>query len=276
MATLAEQARALFPYMPAELLNLYATAWAETGSSALALQTIRQNRDVYDRYFPGNLRADGTVRLDEMSYLSTVEGYRRRLSDLGVPPDTVLGPERLRALIEGDKSPSEFGDQISTLWAQVMSQSDQIRQAYGDYYGSAGFSDAAIFGAAIDGTGDPLSFEHRIRSAQVGGQAATYGFDLARSEAERLASFGLDSQAANKVFAAASTELPNLNDLVARFNDPNDPLTIEDYADAVVVGRPEQLNVVQRLLGRQAAQFSATSSTYAADNQGRLVGLRQT
>ncbi len=276
MATdLYSQAKALYPFLPEELVRLFADSWTESGNPQFALMQVRQNRAVYDRYFPGNLREDGTIRLNEMEFLSTVEGYRARLSSFGVPPDVLLGPEKLRALIEGDVSPNEFGDKLDALYGGVLSQGDAIREAYASQYGISGLSDAAIFASAIDGTTSPSVFESRIRSAQVSGAAKERGFNLAKAEAERLSSFGLDLQAGRKLFSSAAKDLPALNDLIGRFNDPNDPLTINDYTEAIVIQDPKKMDVLTRLLGRQAASFSATSGQFATDQSGVVTGLVQ-
>ena len=275
-ADLYTQAKALFPYLPEELVRLYAESWASTGDTGLALMAVRSNRAVYDRYFPGNLRQDGTIRLGEMDYLSTVEGYKRRVASFGVPADLVLGPDRLKALIEGDVSPNEFGDKLNALYVGVITQSNFIREAYARDYGAGGLSDAAIFASALlnDGKTSPIELERRIRSAQVGGEAASYGFSLAKAEAERLSSFGLDQQASRKLFAQAATDLPNLNELLGRFNDPNDPLTAADYADAFVVQDPNKLSVLTRLLGRQAASFATVQGQFATDQSGAVTGIK--
>lgn len=275
-ADLYTQAKAMFPYLPDELIRLYADSWAESGNAQLALMSVRQNRAVYDRYFPGNLRGDGTVRLNEMDFLSTVEGYKRRLASFGVPADVVLGPDRLKSLIEGDVSPNEFGDKLNALYVGVITQSDFIREAYARDYGAGDLSDAAIFASALlnDGKTSPIELERRIRSAQVGGEAASYGFSLAKAEAERLSSFGLDQQASRKLFAQAATDLPNLNDLLGRFNDPNDPLTASDYAEAFVVQDPNKLSVLTRLLGRQAASFNTDQGQFVTDQGGQVTGLK--
>ncbi len=275
-ADLYTQAKALFPYLSDELVRLYADNWATTGDTGLALMAVRSNRAVYDRYFPGNLRQDGTIRLGEMDYLSTVEGYKRRVGSFGVPADVVLGPDRLKSLIEGDVSPNEFGDKLNALYVGVITQSDFIREAYARDYGAGGLSDAAIFASALlnDGKTSPIELERRIRSAQVGGEAASYGFSLAKAESERLSSFGLDQQASRKLFAQAATDLPNLNDLLGRFNDSTDPLTASDYADAFVIQDPNKLNVLTRLLGRQAASFGPDQGQFATDESGAVTGIK--
>ena len=105
-----------------------------------------------------------------------------------------------------------------------------------------------------------------------GGEAKFRGFDLAREEAERLNTFGLDQQAARTLFGQAQSELPKLNDLVARFNDPNDPLTIEDFADAVVLSDADQAQRIGRLYGQQRSLYSE-QDLFARSEGGGLSGL---
>ncbi|HVF75490.1 MAG TPA: hypothetical protein VM938_10615 [Acidimicrobiales bacterium] len=271
------QVRLLFPYLPEPLVQVFADAWTTTGSPEMALHTMRQNRAVYDVYFAGNRREDGTLRLSEFEYLSNVEGYKRRLAEFGVPPDLVLTPERQRALIEGEKSPAEFEAELSALYVGVMSAGEHVRAWYADNYGAVEISDAALFASVIDRAASPMEFERRIRASQVGGEASRYGFgaQVDLEEAERLTAFGLEGEGARRLFSRAAQELPALNDLVRRFNDPDDELTVDEFADALVVQDADQIRTIGRLLSRSRAQFGS-DELVERDRSGRLTGLRPT
>lgn len=265
-------ARRTFPFIPEAILRVFADAWAELGDVGLALSAMRQSPR-YDEFFPGNRRPDGTVRLGESEYLSTVEGYRRRLGEFGVPVGSVLTAEKQRQLIEGEVSAAEFGDRLNRAYTQVVANIAPVREFYAREFGAGGLSDAAIFASAITPGRSPLEFQRDIATAQVGGEAARAGFDLAVDEAERLRSFGLDQEAARSMFTQAQAQLPRLNELIARFNDPDDELTLDEFAEAVVIRDPDQLRQIERLFGRQRAAFSPTGSV-AGDRSGRLLGLR--
>ncbi|GAG16371.1 unnamed protein product, partial [marine sediment metagenome] len=105
MATIADLAPA---WLPPELARAWENEYTAlggsgvTGSSDAAAEIIRQDpkyRPIYDRYFPGSRRDDGSLRLNEQDYYNRAQSYRDSLSSVGLNPD----------LYEG-----KFGDMIAT------------------------------------------------------------------------------------------------------------------------------------------------------------------
>lgn len=264
----ARRARALFPWIPEALLGVFVDAWIEFGDPDMAMAALRQDSR-YDTFFAGNRREDGSVRMSEADYLSTVEGYDRRLRSYGVDPADFA--DRKRGLIEGEVSANEFGRRLDGLYLNVVTQGDQIRQFYAQTTGATGLSDTALFASALDGKISAPEFEKRIRTAQVGGTAAEFGFARSVAEASRLESFGLDAQAARGIYSEAAQNLPTLSALNARFGDPNDPLTIDDYENALVVRDPDELMTLTRLVRQGNVEFSRYG--VATDQSGAQRGL---
>lgn len=266
-----EQARLLFPFIPNELVSVFAESWERFGSTDLALAQMRQDPR-YDRIFPGIKREDGSVRMTEAEYLSTVDGYKRRLGQFGVPPETVLTPEKQAALISGDVSAQEFGQRLNQAFTGIISNIEPVREFFAANFGAGQLSDAAIFASALDPGKSPLEFQREIEQAQIGGEAALRGFDVARAEVERLESFGLDQVAARRLFGQAQEQLPRLNQLLERFNDPDDEVSLSEFSDAVVIADPNQLRQFERLFRRSTSGFSRVGG--AAQNRlGAFAGL---
>lgn len=263
------QSRLMFPWIPEALRGVFLDAWDRYGDPNLALDVLRQDKR-YDEFFPGNRRADGTVRLPEGDFLSTMEGFDRELGFFGLDGKDFV--EQKRKAVENGVSPSELAARLGTVYTGVVTQGDQTRAYYAQKYGAGGLSNQAIFASAIDGKTSPLEFQRRITASQIGGNAAQFGFDLNVAEADRLAAFGLTDQASSNLFAQASKELPRLGELQQRFNDPSDPLTIEQYDNALVLNDPKQLDVFQRLYGRQRSLYSPSGGA-ATDQSGRQTGL---
>lgn len=272
-ASYEEQARLLFPWMPPELVALFAAKMAEFGGEAtLAIAAVRQD-PVYDTLFPGNRRDDGSLRLTEQQYFATVEGYRRRIDQFGLNPDDVLRG-RTADLISGDVSPAEFEDRLNRTYTGIIQNIDQIRGWYADNWGADGLSDAAIFASAINPDIGAVEFQARIAQSQIGGEADQFGFDIDAGEANRMFRFGLDQQGARSLYAQASEQLPRLNQLIGRFNDPDDEVSLEEFSDAVVINDPTQLRQIARLFGRSRSAFSSQSRLFEGD-EGRFTGLLQ-
>ena len=264
------EARILFPWIPEQLLNVYAGAWQQYGTADLALQVMRQDGS-YEQHFAGNRRDDGSVRLPEAEYLAVKEGYRRETAALGLDPSRF--EERYTQAIINGRSVDEFSDGITSFAAGILSRGDSIRSFYATTYGTGDLSDTALIDSALTGE-SPLVIERRIRSAQIGGEAAGYGFSIARQQAERLEMLGLDQQAARGLFSKAQQDLPTLGQLFARHNDPDDDFTLDEYTDAVVLQDADQLAKIRRVHGQERSLFSS-ASLLAADQAGRTVGLRE-
>lgn len=264
-----QEVRLLFPWMPSDLVRVYADAWEEYGDPNLALAAMRQDNR-YDRYFPGNRREDGSIIASEGEYLSVMEGYDRRMASFGLNPADFT-QKKIQAFQNG-RSPDEVEADIGKVYLGIATRGEEYRQYYARKYGTGDISNTALLASALDTSTSPLEFERRIRAAQVGGAAATFGFDIARQEAERLESFGLQDEAARTLYARAKGELPVLQNLVARWNDPDDPLTVEDFADAIVLKDPDELARFGRLFARERSQYSATG-VFAADQSGAQRGI---
>lgn len=263
-----ERARTLFPWMPEPLLKVFADAWAETGDTEVALAQMRQSPQ-YDRYFAGNRRPDGTFRMTEAEYMSTIRAYRTLLSDFGLNPD--LFQKRFVSLIEGEVSPLELRERLGAAYEGIVANIPQVREFYARY--GYDLSDAAIFASVIDPEIGDAILARRIAVAQVGGEGLARGFDVDLSFAERLADAGLSQQEARGFFARAEAELPTLETLARRHYDPDDTFDLGEFAELAVFGDSEQARRVRRLIDAEIALFSERLGSIAADDF-RLTGLR--
>lgn len=265
-----KEARLLFPWLPQELVGVFAKSWERYGDTSLAMAEIRQDTR-YDQYFPGNRREDGSVIADEAEYLSTMEGYDRRLSMFGLSPADFQA-EKIQSLQNG-RSPDEMESDLATVQVSVLQQAADVRAAYAAYGYSADISDAAILASRLKGGVSAQEFEQRYRTAQIGGAATSNGFTYGRGQAERLAQLGVDQEGARQLFSQAASELPTLRDLMARHDDPEDDFTLDEYSDAILLRDPEHLQAISRVLTRERSLYS-TGGPLSADRAGGITGLR--
>lgn len=266
---ITSEANLLYTYVPPALRQVFIDAWIKHGTAEMAMRVVRSD-ERYESFFPGNRRPDGSTILDEAKYLSTMEGYDRELSWFGLNP-AEFQKQKVQALQNG-RSPLEVGTAISKINLGIALKGDSYRDYYAKKYGGGALSNTAILASALDGTRSPYEFERQIQAAQVGGAAGMFGFDIARQEAERLQAYGLDDVAARQLYAKAGAQLPTLNALIDRFNDPDDELTIEEFADAYVLSDPKQLEQVSRLFAQDRSQFSSGGFA-AASQSGAQRGL---
>ncbi len=263
--------KALMPYLPDQLAQQFADSWAKHGDANMAMAELRQS-GTYDTYLPGNRRPDGSVRMAEGEYFSTLAGYKSSLARFGIPPDTF--DARWKELFEGDVSAAEFNDRLTRLYTDIFSQGSDVRRAYQQIYGFTG-SDAAIFASAIDGKRSPAEFEFRIRQAQIGGEAYRAGFEdqVDLTSIGRLAEFGLTQEMARKFYSEARELMPRLAGLVSRHNDPDDDFDLDELGDALVFLDPAQRARLEQLGAAEEASFTPTVGGFAMAQTGGVSGL---
>lgn len=267
------QVEALFPYLPNELVKIFADAWAESGDADLALAEMRQSSQ-YDKYFAGNRREDGSLRMSEAEYLATMDGYRRMMSDFGLNPDVFS--DRFVGLIEGDVSVQELAQRLGAAYEGIVTNIPQVREFYAQTYGLE-LSDQAIFAGFIDPDIGQQILNRQIAVAQIGGEGLARGFDVDELTdlAGDLADAGLDQGNARQFFTTAEARLPILERLAQRHADPDDTFDLGELADAAIFGDSEQARRIRRLLDAEASLFSDQLGTVVMDDSLRLTGLQQ-
>ncbi|GAH10847.1 unnamed protein product, partial [marine sediment metagenome] len=117
-------------WMPPRMARLWYREYLEAGgasvagSGLVAKEIIRNDpeyRDLYDKWFPGNRRDDGSLRLDEGDYSTTIESYRNALTGVNVNPD--IFEDKFAGLIEGDVGEGEFVQRVESMYERVIESS---------------------------------------------------------------------------------------------------------------------------------------------------------
>jgi len=121
-------AQSLYPNMPTQVLNAFATQWAETGDPNIAISQLRQT-DIYKDAFPGNVLPNGQVRYDEVTYQGLKESYIGTLAEFGLPRATSeeMLSERFTSLIEGEVSAREFEQRITAVYRGIKDNIPQVQ-----------------------------------------------------------------------------------------------------------------------------------------------------
>lgn len=263
-------ARLIAPWLPPELIGVFADAWAEFGDSNIALAAVRQDPS-YDQFFPGIKRDDGSLRMSEQEYMAQLDAYSILLLEYGINPGIFSG--KYTDLIAGDVSAAEFGQRLDAAYTQIITNFDEVRGVYSDFYG-VDMTDEAIFASFIDEEIGQAILDRRISVAQVGGAAAVQGFGLNANYAERLVNAGLSQQNALAFFGRAANEIPTLQRLATRFNDPDSSVDITEFAEFGVFQDPTQTSRFRRLQAAESSSFTEQSLT-RFNEQGTISGLRQ-
>ncbi len=263
-------ARLVAPWLPEELVDVFADAWAEFGDSNLALAAVRQHES-YDSHFPGIRRDNGSLRMTEQEYMAQRDAYSILLLEYGINPSIFEG--RFTGLISGDVSAGEFATRLESAYTQIITNFDEVREVYARFYGLE-MSDEAIFASFIDEEVADAILNRRIAISQVGGAAALAGFGLNANFAERLVNAGLSQDTALQFFGRAANEIPTLSRLATRFNDPDKSVDVTEFAEQGIFQDPTQIARFRRLFAAESSSF--TNQEFARFNEsGALGGLTQ-
>ena len=178
MATFIELAQSLYPNMPPDILELFASEWSKTGDPNVAISNVRRTT-AYDIAFPGNKRPDGTVKFDEVTYTGLKESYIGTLSEFGIPRNTSVDllTDRFTGLIEGEVSAREFAQRVGAVYEGVQENIPEVQSFYRENFGLE-LTPEAIFVGALDPSVGEEIVAGRITTAQIGGEAARAGFEI--------------------------------------------------------------------------------------------------
>lgn len=269
MATYAELAQSLYPNMPPDILELFASEWSRTGDPQVAIAEVRRS-PAYEIAFPGNKRPDGTVKFDEVTYTGLKESYIGTLQEYGIPRNTSVDllTDRFTGLIEGEVSAREFAQRVDAVYQGIQENIPEVTEFYRENFGLE-LTPEAIFVGALDPTVGEEIVAGRITTAQIGGEAARAGFEITGDFAQRLQRAGISQAQARQLFTSAQAELPRLQELQARGGvEQPEQFTLEQFTEAAVFQSPEELEEIRQLEAEEQSRFAPIGG---AARQGRRV-----
>lgn len=275
------RAKALFPGLPLWLIRSYARGLSENAGAPaandLAWAKVRENRH-YDEFFAGNKRADGSLRMTELEYLATVDGYRQNLAARGIDPSTFEA--KFGKWIEGDVSVVEqdaridaFDDWLNRWGPEGTNGYTTSMEWYATNYGKTLTREDILASTLDPELGQDIALG-RIKTAQIGGAAAASGFNRTAERAEQLRALGLTGDQAMQFYGEAAGMLPQANTLAERFRDADGGVDIEDLEDAFVGNDAKQRRRLERNVQAETASFSG-GGRVRTDQSGGMSGLRQ-
>jgi len=262
--------------LPDELLNIYVTAFVESGNdSQQAIQAVRTS-NAYQTYYPGNLNPDGiTTKYTEAEFTQVIDGYKRKFESIGINPDVILTNDRKKQLIQNIVSPDELGTRINTVYSNIITGIPQVKEYYQRNFGRT-LTDEEIIASAIDpqlgqqiiaGTiaaRDVVS--QNVVRAQIGGQALLAGTEISIEAVEALRQQGLDPQSARQAF----NQVQNIQQQA--FAQGRDIPDIQDIVEGLELGDVEDFRQVSNILRQQLAG-SAIQAGARTTQAGAVTGL---
>lgn len=267
----AQQASVLYPWLTPSLIDVFTSSYVQHGVIDLAVNEVRNGagKAEYDRIFPGNRRPDGTLRLDENTYLGTVNSYRDSLRDRGLNPDLFEG--RFGELIEGETSASEFESRAAAVEQDIILQGDLFIQAFSDLWQLPATVES-VFAAVMDPNISDAVLNREISVAQIQGEAQRFGFTRSADRVRDLVALGVGREQARNFFSQARPILRSLGSAAARFGSPDPTVDIEELEGAALGADVNQQRRLQQIQNQQGAEFSQNVTT--GNQAATLPGLR--
>lgn len=275
------QAKMLFAGLglPDELYNTLIDAYVEAnGDIDLAWAEVRfgKNKSLYDQFFPGNRRPDGSLRYSEQEYRTIEGGYANTLINYGINPDPLR--HRFGEMIAGEKSVQEFAGQVGAIYAGLVNGAEETRakfqQWYGvDFQGPTGNPrmDAGMLVMALDPDLGTDLLNQRISLAQIGGTAQRFGFDRSLERVTELSGYGVGAEAAANIYGQAADVLPGLNAMARRWDAYDPDFGIGEFEDFALMDAGQQRRV-RRLRSQEQAIFQP-GALFEQDEDGGISGL---
>lgn len=252
--------------------RVWLDAYVETGDATLAMEMVRRD-PIYDQFFAGNRREDGSLIYDEATYLSVIESFEDSLLSVGVNPDRFS--DKFGDMVAGYVSPQEFSARVETMYERVLTAAPELRAYYRDNFG-IDMSRAGIVASFMDPDVGQAILDRRISMSEIGGEASRRGFDVNKFFASQLLQRGLSGDQAQAYFAAAAADIPILQVLAQRHGDPDDDFDLYDFTSVTLEQDPTMRRTVRRYLEQERAGFTqgmAGLTTRQNQETGGLSGL---
>jgi hypothetical protein len=254
--------------LPPELRTTWVRLYNENDLDGNVATILMRQDPVYDTYYPGNKTAEGRARYTEAEYEAIVDAFENTLIEYNLPPDMFSRTE-FGDMIAGLVSPSEFNRRVAGVVEGVTQRGEDVRQFYATNYGVPLTDDDIIKSVLQPGMGDQI-IQERIQIAQIGGAAAGSGFDIELDVANSLQDIGVSYDQALQLFQTAESQIPVLQRLVQRHDDPNNPFDLNEFLDAAARGDAETISRIQNLTRAETAGFTETG--FGQDRQTGVVG----
>ena len=123
-----------FPWIDQLGLTKQLQTWVTQGLTSDAIVAELRQTPQYKQRFPGILRPDGTMRMNEAQYLSTEDNYRQLLKQYGRPGQEYSNPQDFVGLFSNDIDPNEFKQRLDT-YDQIQRSSSFVKAAFYVYAG---------------------------------------------------------------------------------------------------------------------------------------------
>ena len=248
-----------------------------SGASPSEFTIKLRDSDAYKKRFSANAQriAKGLRSLSEAEYIQLEDQYQDVMRRYGLP-DTYYAKgemgiqEGFNKFLEGDVSPVELEDRISTAQKRVLNANPEVLASLKEFYPD--ISNADILAYTLDPKNAIENIKRKVTSAEIGGAAMQAGLKTGMTRAEELAAAGITKQQAQTGFQTVAEVAPRGGMLADIYKQS--PYT-QNTAEAEVFGLAGSVDAARqrkKLTQLETAAFSgsAGAGAIARDRAGVL------
>ena len=248
-----------------------------SGASPSEFTIKLRDSDAYKKRFSANAQriAKGLRSLSEAEYIQLEDQYQDVMRRYGLP-DTYYSrgemgiQEGFNKFLEGDVSPVELEDRISTAQKRVLNANPEVLASLKEFYPD--ISNADILAYTLDPKNAIENIKRKVTSAEIGGAAMQAGLKTGMTRAEELAAAGITKQQAQTGFQTVAEVAPRGGQLAEIYKQS--PYT-QTTAEAEVFGLAGSVDAAKqrkKLTQLETAAFSgsAGAGAIARDRAGVL------
>lgn len=192
-------AQALYSYLPSSVLDEFINNYINTGDADISIGLTRKSQPWLDN-FSHLLNDDGTLAMDELTSLSTINTYKQTLKEVGIDDFTDFDDE-FKEMVTS-VSGAEFQERIDTVYAGVVDQIPEVMEIYSNMLGIT--ADApTVFAALINPKIEDKFLRGQIATVQIGAQSKKAGFGFSYDRFDALRKQGLTAQKAQQLYGTA-------------------------------------------------------------------------
>ena len=235
-----------------------------SGASSSEFTIKLRDSDAYKKRFSANAQrvAKGLKSLSEAEYIELEDQYQDVMRRYGLPETYYARGEMgiqegFNKFLEGDVSPVELEDRISTAQKRVLNANPEVSQALKQFYPD--ITNADILAYTLDPKNAIENIKRKVTTAEIGGAAIQSGLQTGLTRAEQLRAAGVTKDTAQQGFGTIAGGLERGSQLASIYKeDPYTQTTAEEevFSLSGATGAKKQR---QKITGLEKATFGGQS-----------------
>ena len=235
-----------------------------SGTSASEFTIKLRESDAYKKRFSANAQrlAKGLKSLSEAEYIELEDQYQGVMRRYGLPETYYARGEMgiqegFNKFLEGDVSPVELEDRISTAQKRVLNSNPEVSQALKQFYPD--ITNADILAYTLDPKNAIENIKRKVTTAEIGGAAIQSGLQTGLTRAEQLRAAGVIKETAQQGYGTIAGGLERGSQLASIYaEDPYTQTTAEEevFSLSGATGAKKQR---QKITGLEKATFGGQS-----------------